>query len=537
VRCPNCGFVSFDDLEQCKKCGFDLNAHRQGQPAQKASWLKRLRHAGEGEPEPRHSSARPTTPAVSTTSAADLRNQEERLQRERTRLAHQYSDADVADRVAIRSKLDELDRERAKLRRRIDLFEREHRARESAMREELETERQAVQAEKKKTGLLRAEMEQKLREAEEARLQAQAELEAAQKSRKEIENELHAALRDQQSIESDLIIARQTQERLAGELDVTRRQVAEHDRAKEEISVKAAELAAQQAEVRRLEDERRLLSEAAHQLQEERERLEMERLRQEKNRLLDARRQSPPTAETSQRAATARSAPRPSAGLAKPAALDDRAADRSTSPVFKPAARAEDLLELYSRPREHHDDAPPPAVVPPSPAGLETMPVDENDTEELLYEIEEEPRERERVVPKGGLLFRSLAAVIDLTLLSAVVGVFLVIGLLVSGAGAGGAWVKLGSLGLPFYIVFLLLAAAYFTYMHGVYGQTLGKRVLGLRVMTTHGEDLGYLNAFFRFVTTCFAVALLGMGVFWLALDPNKQGWHDKLSRTVVIRL
>lgn len=28
----------------------------------------------------------------------------------------------------------------------------------------------------------------------------------------------------------------------------------------------------------------------------------------------------------------------------------------------------------------------------------------------------------------------------------------------------------------------------------------------------------------------------LGLGLIWVGIDPRKQGWHDKLARTVVIR-
>ncbi len=27
-----------------------------------------------------------------------------------------------------------------------------------------------------------------------------------------------------------------------------------------------------------------------------------------------------------------------------------------------------------------------------------------------------------------------------------------------------------------------------------------------------------------------------GLGFLWVAFDPRKQGWHDKIARTVVVR-
>jgi len=117
------------------------------------------------------------------------------------------------------------------------------------------------------------------------------------------------------------------------------------------------------------------------------------------------------------------------------------------------------------------------------------------------------------------------------------VSLFLVIGRLLVGADNDIAAADLlAALSLPLYVLFVLLAMVYVTYMHGFYGQTLGQRLFGLRVLTTHGEELGYLNAFFRFVTTCFAAGLLGLGILWIAVDPNKQGWHDKVARTVIVR-
>jgi uncharacterized RDD family membrane protein YckC len=28
----------------------------------------------------------------------------------------------------------------------------------------------------------------------------------------------------------------------------------------------------------------------------------------------------------------------------------------------------------------------------------------------------------------------------------------------------------------------------------------------------------------------------LGLGLIWVGIDPRKQGWHDKLANTVVVR-
>jgi uncharacterized RDD family membrane protein YckC len=36
----------------------------------------------------------------------------------------------------------------------------------------------------------------------------------------------------------------------------------------------------------------------------------------------------------------------------------------------------------------------------------------------------------------------------------------------------------------------------------------------------------------------CFiSLIALGLGFFWIAFDAEKQGWHDKIAGTVVVRL
>ena len=559
MRCPNCGFVSFDDLDDCKKCGYDLVAHRAGGRKKTGSWFSRLRSrkveaaaakveaVATATAEKKQAPARSISPPLhakksgSDSAAAnpvDLQAHDHQLEQMRDELRHTYQQAPVAERRAIRAKLDELDRERTGVRRRIEVMEREHKTREKRIRGQLEVERRAVEEERRKSEELRGEMEAKLRESESARQEAQRKLEEATQAQSSIQSELDTALKQQDEIEQDLTAARQAQTSMQEELNHARRRQAE-------VNGQSEQLAKQAAEVKRLEAERRLLFEAAQRLQEERERLELQRLAAEKDRILRSRRKAAetiaaPTPEpvaiqepvaTPELVAT----PEPVATPELPAAVPppNRAAE-IVERLSKPAARAEDLLELYGRPRERRVPSGKAKETPPLSQDREFESVEIEEGEVI---VEYEDHEQDAYVPKGGFLFRGMAALIDIMLLTMVVGLFLGIGLFVTGVSGKGMLGAIGTLGLPFYIVFLMLSAAYFTYMHGVYGQTLGKRLLGLRVMTTHGGDLGFLTAFFRFVTTCFSAGLLGMGVFWIALDGNKQGWHDKLSRTVVVRL
>lgn len=67
-------------------------------------------------------------------------------------------------------------------------------------------------------------------------------------------------------------------------------------------------------------------------------------------------------------------------------------------------------------------------------------------------------------------------------------------------------------------------------------GRTPGKRLFGLRVVRLNGQPLGLLMSLERAggYAAGFATGLLGFARVWW--DPNRQGIHDKIAETVVIR-
>lgn len=66
---------------------------------------------------------------------------------------------------------------------------------------------------------------------------------------------------------------------------------------------------------------------------------------------------------------------------------------------------------------------------------------------------------------------------------------------------------------------------------------TPGKMLLGLRVVdASTGQGLGTGQAMLRYLAYVPALLVLGLGIAWVAFDARKQGWHDKLARTVVLQ-
>jgi uncharacterized RDD family membrane protein YckC len=66
---------------------------------------------------------------------------------------------------------------------------------------------------------------------------------------------------------------------------------------------------------------------------------------------------------------------------------------------------------------------------------------------------------------------------------------------------------------------------------------TPGKMVFGARIVDAEsgaapstGQSIGRYFAYYVSMLPLF------LGFLWVAFDPRKQGWHDKLARTVVMR-
>jgi len=86
-------------------------------------------------------------------------------------------------------------------------------------------------------------------------------------------------------------------------------------------------------------------------------------------------------------------------------------------------------------------------------------------------------------------------------------------------------------------LVGIILVAGYFTFLEGGPGQTVGKKALGLRVVTPEGERVGYLKAFARFIGKIISTVILGIGFLLAAFDSEKRTLHDRMCDTRVIRV
>jgi len=141
----------------------------------------------------------------------------------------------------------------------------------------------------------------------------------------------------------------------------------------------------------------------------------------------------------------------------------------------------------------------------------------------------------------GGFFRRALAFLVDvamIVLLVSIMGSLSYIGYKV-GLSAYGRSINLqNSTPLFVFLTFAWvgLATVYFVVFHGMEGKTIGKWLLGLRVVGAERRVITYRQAFLRSLGTAVSVAPLGLGFLWIIWSREKRGWHDFLARTWVIR-
>ena len=66
-------------------------------------------------------------------------------------------------------------------------------------------------------------------------------------------------------------------------------------------------------------------------------------------------------------------------------------------------------------------------------------------------------------------------------------------------------------------------------------GMTLGKKVMGLKVIQTNGQAVDVKTGVIRYIGYIVSGLVMALGFIWVAFDSKKQGWHDKIASTYVI--
>lgn len=152
-----------------------------------------------------------------------------------------------------------------------------------------------------------------------------------------------------------------------------------------------------------------------------------------------------------------------------------------------------------------------------------------------LRRYAEKPAPQNR--PKAGFWIRVVACILDFFLLGIVqVGLSLLISLVINMLGI--ATEGDPAVNMVIWLFGASLSIGYAVFFTGYCGQTPGKMALCIKVIRTDGSPVTYGRAVLREVLGKFISSLLlGIGYLMVIFDNQKQGLHDKMADTYVIKL
>lgn len=134
----------------------------------------------------------------------------------------------------------------------------------------------------------------------------------------------------------------------------------------------------------------------------------------------------------------------------------------------------------------------------------------------------------------SGLFRRLFAFTIDVLL---IICSYVVLGFILGFQIVFSPILTLPMLGLWFFGGMISFAWLYFALQESSKWQaTLGKRVLGLKVVNLNGERITFIRASVRYFSKIISRAVLMIGFLMILFTKKKQALHDKIAKTLIIK-
>lgn len=132
----------------------------------------------------------------------------------------------------------------------------------------------------------------------------------------------------------------------------------------------------------------------------------------------------------------------------------------------------------------------------------------------------------------AGFWIRLGAAVVDVIIVASIILAFRSI-FLTFFTEINERWVSIFIMAL----ISWLIKIAYFIGFWIWRGQTPGKIIAGIKIIRTDGSALDWPHAVLRYLGYIVSYLTLFIGFLWIAFDEHKQGLHDKIADTHVVKL
>ncbi len=86
-------------------------------------------------------------------------------------------------------------------------------------------------------------------------------------------------------------------------------------------------------------------------------------------------------------------------------------------------------------------------------------------------------------------------------------------------------------------LISIVMPAAAIVFLWLKRGSTPGKDAISAKIVDAKtGNPPTFGQSVIRYLGYYVSAIPFGLGLLWVAFDPRKQGWHDKMAGTVVVR-
>jgi uncharacterized RDD family membrane protein YckC len=134
----------------------------------------------------------------------------------------------------------------------------------------------------------------------------------------------------------------------------------------------------------------------------------------------------------------------------------------------------------------------------------------------------------------AGFVTRGVALVIDIGVVAIISTVIGMASSLISSMFPQQSWTH-DLLTLTTGILIVVVGIGYYLVGWTLVGQTVGKYVMGVRVVNVQGEPISMRAAVVRYFGYYLSALAFFCGFLWALVDDERRAWHDHLARSMVV--
>ena len=142
----------------------------------------------------------------------------------------------------------------------------------------------------------------------------------------------------------------------------------------------------------------------------------------------------------------------------------------------------------------------------------------------------------EKYLELASLKRRFFAFTIDILIILLIPVPTIIIGLVAVGIDPVQGALEMYYILVPVYVILCLLASTCLIFLPAYSGKSIGKLLFGIRVIKEDGGRIYFNDSFVRWIGYYLSSLPLFYGYISALFDYNLQTWHDKISKTYVIK-